>query len=109
MYSTSIPNGGLGFSPYLIGVTRGVWGVMNTFLQLFLAARLIRWLGARTAYIFSFANVAVCIGAYPLLSFFAQRAGRVDGLVWTIVVVQLISNLALGLAYCALRPLKRCN
>ncbi|KAJ7908640.1 major facilitator superfamily domain-containing protein [Mycena leptocephala] len=99
MYSTSIPNGGLGFSPYLIGVTRGVWGVMNTFLQLFLAARLIRWLGVRTAYIFSFANVAVCIGAYPLLSFFAQRAGRVDGLVWTIVVVQLISNLALGLAY----------
>ncbi|KAJ7791347.1 major facilitator superfamily multidrug-resistance, DHA1 sub-family [Mycena olivaceomarginata] len=67
MYSTSIPNGGLGFSPYLIGVTR------------------------------------VCIGAYPLLSFFAQRAGRVDAIVWAIIVVQLLSNLAMSMAFASIQ------
>ncbi|KAJ7216734.1 major facilitator superfamily domain-containing protein [Mycena haematopus] len=102
MYSTSIQNGGLGFSPYLIGVTRGIWGVMNSFLLLFVVSPLIRWFGARTIYIFSFANVGICIGAYPLLSFFAQRAGRVDHIVWGIVVVQLSSNLAMSMAYGAL-------
>ncbi|KAJ6572275.1 major facilitator superfamily multidrug-resistance, DHA1 sub-family [Mycena capillaripes] len=103
MYSTSIPNGGLGFSPYLIGVTRGIWGIVNTFMQMFLAARIIRHFGARTIYIFAFANIGICIGAYPLLSFFAQRAGRVDGIVWTIVVIQLISNLLMGLAYASVQ------
>ncbi|KAJ7154561.1 major facilitator superfamily multidrug-resistance, DHA1 sub-family [Mycena filopes] len=103
MYSTSIQNGGLGLNPYQIGVTRGVWGVLNTLVQLFVSARAIRWFGARTVYVFAFANTGICIGAYPLLSFFAQRAGRVDGIVWTIIVIQLFSNLALGMAYSAVQ------
>ncbi|KAJ6470245.1 major facilitator superfamily domain-containing protein [Mycena vitilis] len=103
MYSTSIVNGGLGFSPYLIGVTRGLYGIMNTFMQLFLAARIIRYFGPRNTYIFAFANMAICIGAYPLLSFFAQRAQRVDAIVWAIVVVQLFSNLVMGLAYASVQ------
>ncbi|KAF7348661.1 Protein ZINC INDUCED FACILITATOR-LIKE 1 [Mycena venus] len=103
MYSTSIPNGGLGFSPYLIGVTRGIWGIMNSFVLLFLAAPLVRRFGARTMYIFSFGNIGICIAAYPLLSFFAQRAGRVDATVWAIVVVQLTSNLAMSMAYASVQ------
>ncbi|KAF8217566.1 major facilitator superfamily domain-containing protein [Mycena galopus ATCC 62051] len=99
MYSTSIPNGGLGFSPYLIGVTRGVWGILNSVFLLFFIAPLIRRFGARTMYIFAFGNIAICIGAYPILSLFAKRAGRVDGIVWAIVVVQLVSNLATSIAY----------
>ncbi|KAJ6451943.1 major facilitator superfamily multidrug-resistance, DHA1 sub-family [Mycena sanguinolenta] len=103
MYSTSIENGGLGFSPYMIGVTRGIWGIANTVLLLFGVARLIRWFGARTTYIFSFANTAICIAMYPLLSFFAQRAGKVDFIVWGVVVVQLISNLALSMAFASIQ------
>lgn len=104
MYSTSIPNGGLGFSPYLIGVTRGIYGLANSFVLLFLAGPLVRRFGARTTYIFAFANISVCISAYPLLSFFAQRVGRVDAIVWAIIVVQLLSNLAMSMAYGALPP-----
>ncbi|KAJ7034582.1 major facilitator superfamily multidrug-resistance, DHA1 sub-family [Mycena alexandri] len=103
MYSTSIPNGGLGLNPYQIGVTRGIWGILNTLVQLFVAARVIKCFGARNIYIFAFANIGICIGAYPLLSFFAQRAQRVDAIVWTIIVIQLISNLALGLAYSSIQ------
>ncbi|KAJ7199167.1 major facilitator superfamily domain-containing protein [Mycena pura] len=99
MYSTSIPNGGLGFNPYQIGVTRGVWGVLNTLFLLFIAARLIRRFGVRNIYIFSFANFAICLGAYPLLNILARRAQRVDALVWAVVVVQGISNITLSWSY----------
>ncbi|KAJ7655322.1 major facilitator superfamily multidrug-resistance, DHA1 sub-family [Mycena rosella] len=99
MYSTSIENGGLGFSPYQIGVTRGIWGITNTFCQLFVVARIIRRFGAKRIYIFAFANFTICIGAYPLLNFLARRANKVDSIVWTIVIVQLISNLAISMAY----------
>ncbi|KAJ7701233.1 major facilitator superfamily domain-containing protein [Mycena rosella] len=103
MYSTSIENGGLGFSPYQIGVTRGIWGIMNTFCQLFLAVPLIRRFGARRIYIIAFANFTICIGAYPLLSFCARRSNKVDAIVWTIVGIQLISNLAISMASSASR------
>ncbi|KAJ7484262.1 major facilitator superfamily multidrug-resistance, DHA1 sub-family [Mycena latifolia] len=103
MYSTSIENGGLGFSPYQIGVTRGIWGVMNTFFQLFLAARLIRRFGAKRTYMFAFANFIICIGAYPLLSFCARRSQKVDGIVWMVVVIQLISNLAISMSYSSIQ------
>ncbi|KAJ6599987.1 major facilitator superfamily multidrug-resistance, DHA1 sub-family [Mycena vulgaris] len=103
MYSTSIQNGGLGFSPYQIGVTRGVWGLFNTFCQLFLTARLIRWFGARKIYIFAYANFIICIGTYPLLNFFARRSQNVDWTVWTVVVVQLVSNLAISMAYSSIQ------
>ncbi|KAJ7627078.1 MFS general substrate transporter, partial [Roridomyces roridus] len=101
MYSTSIPNGGLGLSPYQIGVTRGIWGVTNSCFQIFVVPRVFRRFGARKTYIFAFSNFIVCIGAYPLLSFFAQRANKVDGIVWALVVIQLASNLAIGMAYAA--------
>ncbi|KAK7059784.1 protein zinc induced facilitator-LIKE 1 [Favolaschia claudopus] len=103
MYSTSIPNGGLGFDPFWIGVTRGVYGVANSITVIFLAWRLIRKFGARTVYIFSFAQLFICIAAYPILNFFARRAGRVDGVVWAIVVMQLTSNIALSIAYSAIQ------
>ncbi|KAJ7198309.1 major facilitator superfamily domain-containing protein [Mycena pura] len=103
MYSTSIPNGGLGLDAYQIGVTHGVWGVLNTFFLLFVAARLIRRFGMRNVYIFSFANFAICVGAYPLLSVLARRAQRVDALVWAVVVVQGISNITLSWAYAAIQ------
>ncbi|KAF7290029.1 hypothetical protein HMN09_01307900 [Mycena chlorophos] len=103
MYSTSIPLGGLGLSPYQIGVIRGVWGVCNTIFQLFIAARTIRLLGPRTAYIFAFANFAVCIGAYPAMSFFAQRAGMVDGVVWALVALQGVSNLFVSMSYASVQ------
>ncbi|KAF7289191.1 hypothetical protein MIND_01380200 [Mycena indigotica] len=99
MFSTSIPLGGLGFTPYQIGVVRGIWGLCNTFFQLVLSARIINFLGPRVAYIFAFANFALCIGTYPLMSYFALQAGQVDGWVWTLIVVQGIANICISMSY----------
>ncbi|KAJ7073028.1 major facilitator superfamily domain-containing protein [Mycena amicta] len=98
MYSTSIPLGGLGFTPYQIGVVRGAWGVFRTLFQVFISARIIAFLGPRRAYIFAFANFTVCIGAYPVMSYFAQRAGRVDRLVWAVIVLQGVANSCISIS-----------
>ncbi|KAJ7072950.1 major facilitator superfamily domain-containing protein [Mycena amicta] len=99
MYSTSIPLGGLCFTPYEIGVVRGIWGVCNTIFQLFLSAPIIAFFGPRRSYIFGFTNFTVCIGTYPAMSYFAQRAGQVDGMVWALVVLQGIANLCISMSY----------
>lgn len=99
MYSTSIPFGGLGFTPYQIGVILGTWGVINAIVQIGMMGRLIRWFGPRNVYIVSFAALVVVFGAYPVLSWLAKRAGRVDGYVWAVIVVQLAATMLTYMAY----------
>ncbi|KAG5653635.1 hypothetical protein H0H81_011737 [Sphagnurus paluster] len=83
IYSTSISLGGLGFSPYRIGVVMGIWGVLNAILQFTCLGLVLRTLGARKLQIISQLSYAVVFALYPLLTYFAIRAGRVDGMVWT--------------------------
>ncbi|KAF7323569.1 Protein ZINC INDUCED FACILITATOR-LIKE 1 [Mycena kentingensis (nom. inval.)] len=103
MYATSISLGGLGMSPSQIGVIRGVWGVFNTLFQLLAAPRIIRRIGPRKAFIAAYSNFVVCFGAYPVLSLFAQRAGRVDPWVWSIIVLQGVSNLFISMSYASVQ------
>ncbi|EGO24783.1 hypothetical protein SERLADRAFT_415754 [Serpula lacrymans var. lacrymans S7.9] len=99
MYSTSIPLGGLSFSSFTIGAVMGVWGVINGFVQIFAFPVLLRIVGPRKMYMTAFASYLVCIGAYPLMSFLAKQAGRVDAKVWIVLVVQLSAYVIAYLAY----------
>lgn len=99
MFSTSIPLGGLGFSPYEIGMTMGTWGVVNAFVQVNLLGRMIRKFGPRTMYTVGYSSIVVCLATYPVSSYFAQRAGRVDARVWAVIVVQLTSQMMIYMAY----------
>ncbi|KAF7329496.1 Protein ZINC INDUCED FACILITATOR-LIKE 1 [Mycena kentingensis (nom. inval.)] len=103
MYATSIHNGGLGLSPVQIGVIRGVWGILNTLSQLFLIARIITYLGPRKAYIAAFASFVVCFGSFPVMSWVARRAGRVDKYVWAVLVVQSVANLGISMLYASIQ------
>ncbi|KAK7017703.1 major facilitator superfamily multidrug-resistance DHA1 sub-family [Favolaschia claudopus] len=88
IYATPIDTGGLGLSPLYIGRIMAVLGLLNIFTQLFLSARVIRYLGPRTIFITAFACMAYSFLAYSLLNFFARRAGRVDGWVVAVLVTQ---------------------
>ncbi|KAG6897014.1 hypothetical protein C0992_004658 [Termitomyces sp. T32_za158] len=91
--------GGLGFDAYRIGVILSVFGFVSAFVQLFFLGKLVRRFGPRYLLAFTQLSNAVNIGLYPLLSFFARRAGRADGIVWTIIVLQLISRLTNGMGW----------
>ncbi|KAG5653634.1 hypothetical protein H0H81_011736 [Sphagnurus paluster] len=89
VYSTSISLGGLGLDPYRIGTIMGTWGIINAVVQVLFLARAIRKIGARNLEIISLLSYAFSLSLYPLLSFLAKRAGRVDGFVWSVMAVQL--------------------
>lgn len=89
MYSTPIELGGLGFTEYEIGVTLGIWGIANTILQAAFLAKVIRRFGPRRVCIVGYRGFFVSIVLYPVLSFLARRAGRVNLAVWIVIAIQL--------------------
>ena len=99
MYSTSIPLGGLGLDPYHIGATLGTYGFINSFIQMNFLGRFIRKFGARRVYIIASSAIAGCFAMYPIMSFFARRAGGVDAIVIACMVVQFTCHTSIYMAY----------
>ncbi|KAI0636220.1 MFS general substrate transporter [Trametes polyzona] len=88
MYSTSIDLGGLGFDPFTIGVIQGVGGFAGGFVQIFTFPYLIRTLGVKRLYIYSYTMYFVIFALFPLNSFVTKRAGEAAPATWALVVVQ---------------------
>ncbi|KAG5642303.1 hypothetical protein DXG03_003023 [Asterophora parasitica] len=99
VFSTSISLGGLGFDPYRIGTIMGVWGVTNAFLMLTFLGRIIRRFGPRNIHKFAMLSYAIVLALYPFLRFFARRAGKADGFVWAIIVIQRAFAMVNNAAY----------
>ncbi|TFK31030.1 major facilitator superfamily multidrug-resistance, DHA1 sub-family, partial [Crucibulum laeve] len=99
MWSTSVSLGGLGLSPYRIGTIMGTWGFCNAFFQINFLGRVIRWLGPRKVFTMSYASFFICIGCYPLASYFASLAGGVDIRVAAVIFVQLSFQMMIYMSY----------
>ncbi len=104
MFSTSIEVGGLGFSPFEIGLILGVWGLLNATLQILFMGRVLIRFGERPVFISSMLAIFLASCAFAFESFFARRAGRVDALVWTLLCLQLICNFMLSASYGTCHP-----
>ena len=109
MYSTSISLGGLGLDPFRIGSILGVYGFINAIIQLNFLGRLIRKFGPRTVYIASYACLFVCLGSYPVMKFFALKAGKVDRNVAIVMIIQLAFQTAIFAAYGEAPPSNQCH
>jgi hypothetical protein len=92
MWSTSLEHGGLGFTPYMIGLTLGIYGVVNVSMQLLFLGKLIRRFGPRKVFIVSFPAFIVSLSCFPLEGHLARHAGGADWRVWTIIVVHLVMD-----------------
>ncbi|KAF8969120.1 major facilitator superfamily multidrug-resistance, DHA1 sub-family [Flammula alnicola] len=99
MYSTSVALGGLGLDPFRIGITLGAFGCVNSIIQANFLGRFIRNYGARKVYIVSFSSLFFCFLMYPLMSFFAKRAGGVDARVIACMMIQLGFQTLIYMAY----------
>ncbi|KAF4618794.1 hypothetical protein D9613_010002 [Agrocybe pediades] len=104
MYSTPIEYGGLGLSPFHIGVILGTSGFVNAILQVNFLGPIIRRFGPRKVYRVSSSFLFVMIGMYPILRLLVQRAGGVvDGFVIAGIVVQVGLEMTVYMAYGALQ------
>lgn len=99
MWSTSIPTGGLGFSPYEIGVVLSIWGIFNALLPVVFLGALLRRFGERRVFISSMIAVFLGTCAFAFQSFVARSSNRVNGMVWTLVCLQLIFNIGISVGY----------
>jgi hypothetical protein len=73
----------------------GLCGFLNILTQIFLSAKAIRRFGPRRIFITGFCCLSASLLAYPLLNFFARRAGKVDAKVIAIIALQMSSSFVL--------------
>ncbi|KAJ7617308.1 major facilitator superfamily domain-containing protein [Roridomyces roridus] len=86
MYATPISQGGLGLSPFTIGLLMGLCGLTNAIIQSLLGGRVIRYFGPRRMSTAAFLAFILMFAAFPVMSYLATRnGGRVDG--WVLVVL----------------------
>jgi hypothetical protein len=88
MYSTSIPLGGLGFTPYTIGVIMSVWGILNGLIQVFAFAPIRALVGQRNLWRMAIGSHILSIGAFPLMNWLTKMEGKVWWGVWVILIIQ---------------------
>ncbi|CAA7266822.1 unnamed protein product [Cyclocybe aegerita] len=105
VYSTSIEFGGLGLDPFHIGVILGTFGFINSFVQMYFLGQLIRAHGPRKLFIVSFSCFIVSFSSYPVMSFFARRAGRVDTIVIACICIQFGFQMMIYMAFGSLQVL----
>ena len=91
-WSTSIEHGGLGLSPYAIGTTMGMYGVLNVFLQVSFLGKLIKRFGPRRVHIACFSSLLISFSSFPIANFFARRANGTDWKVWTMIIISLAAQ-----------------
>jgi MFS family permease len=92
MWSTSLEHGGLGFTPYTIGLTLGIFGVVNVVIQVMFLGKLIRRFGPRKVLIVSFPAFLVSLACFPLEGCLARQTGGADWRVWTVIMVHLVMD-----------------
>ncbi|KAJ7911448.1 major facilitator superfamily domain-containing protein [Mycena leptocephala] len=98
-FATPISLGGLGLKPYDIGLILGICGICNAIVQVLFGGRVIRRFGPRRTFIAGFCALMVEFAMYPLISFLAQRAGRVDSAVRIALACQLSCTFVLYFSY----------
>ena len=106
MWSTSVEHGGLGFTPYTIGLTLGTYGVINVLVQTVFLGKLMRRFGPRRVYVISISAFLGSLSCFLLERYFAWHAGRSDWRVWTVIVIHLIIDCTKFGAYGELNPLE---
>ncbi|KIK60211.1 hypothetical protein GYMLUDRAFT_226269 [Collybiopsis luxurians FD-317 M1] len=102
IYSTSIPLGGLGFSPYQIGLIMGAFGIFNGFWNWVVLRRFLKKAGARKTFIFCYTLFLVHFSLLWALREVASYSGEVTPLVWALLAFQLFVSTAISTGYNAI-------
>jgi hypothetical protein len=105
MYSTSIQNGGLGFSPRVIGIVLAFRGLIASLFQLTVSGKLVRRYGPRKTLVASFYTMIVTILTFPLMNVLAKRNNcQVYWAVWVVMGLQIATSVSQPLSYCVFFP-----
>ncbi|KAF5364815.1 hypothetical protein D9758_009278 [Tetrapyrgos nigripes] len=105
VYSTSIPIGGLGFPPHIIGLIMGIASFLNSFVQMFGLTKLLKKIGARRMYQIAYGSLILDFAGLWLLRVMVSREEKVTPVVWAVLVAQMSCACLINTAYNALNLL----
>lgn len=88
-FSTPTSLYGLALRPYAIGVTLGVFGILNGFIQVYALGWLTSRFGSTKVYQWGFAGLLGAFSMYVVVGEAVRIRGEVDTVVWGLVVVLL--------------------
>ncbi|KAJ3995654.1 major facilitator superfamily domain-containing protein [Lentinula boryana] len=99
VYSSSVSIGGLGLSPYQVGLILGTFAFLNGFWNLFVLTKILKKLGPRKMYIISYSSYLVIFPLLWILRDVAHLSGGMNVLVWVLLVCQLLAATFINTAY----------
>jgi len=105
IYSTSISVGGLGLSPYQIGLILGLFGLFNGIWNWLVLTRILKKLGTRKTLILGYTLYLVHFSLLWILRDVAGYIGKVTPLVWALLILQLFISTTINTAYNAMHLL----
>lgn len=108
IYSTSVEIGGLGLTPYYIGLIMGIWSFCNAIVQMNLVGKLIRKCGGARVYRFGYICYLACFLTFPFSTYFARQNGGVGVGSGVFMTVQLFFAFFSTMCYGSCLPPTSC-
>ncbi|EIW79418.1 MFS general substrate transporter [Coniophora puteana RWD-64-598 SS2] len=97
-YSTPTELGGLGFSPAIIGLWLGLFGLFDGLTQALFFAPIVNRVGAKWMFNLSNTFFIPIIALFPIMSWYVTRWG-VDTFIWACLALQLIFQIIMDMAF----------
>ncbi|KAI6023477.1 major facilitator superfamily domain-containing protein [Pisolithus marmoratus] len=98
-YATPVELGGLGFSPFTIGVCMMAFGISNGLFQLLFVTQAVDRFGEKRVFCFAVLAFFPIIAAFLTMSWIIQAQKEVGPAIWALIFVQLLSWAVVEMCY----------
>ncbi|KAI5988258.1 MFS general substrate transporter [Pisolithus marmoratus] len=98
-YTTPVEIGGLGLSPFAIGVCMTVFGIGNGLFQMLFTARAIDCFGEKRMFCSVVLAFFPMISTFPIMNWVIRIQNEVGPVIWALILVQLLLWAVVDMAY----------
>ncbi|KAI5988261.1 major facilitator superfamily domain-containing protein [Pisolithus marmoratus] len=98
-YATPVEIGGLGLSPFAIGVCMMVFGIGNGLFQMLFTARAIDCFGEKRMFCLVVLAFFPMISTFPIMNWVIRVQNEVGPVIWALILVQLLLWAVVDMAY----------
>ncbi|KAF8825576.1 hypothetical protein HHX47_DHR6000215 [Lentinula edodes] len=105
IYTTSIPVGGLGLSPYQVGLILGIFGFANGVWNWAILTKFLKKLGPRKTVLIFYSFFLLHFSLLWILRDVAAHVGEVTPLIWALLIFQLFVSTVIVTAFNAMHLL----
>lgn len=97
-YTSKIQYGGLGFSPAVVGMCLGAFGLFSGLYQAFVFPSVYDRFGTKNVFVTSVLTFIPMFALFPLMHLSAQRNG-VDAITWIELTLQMILYVIMDMGF----------